>query len=489
MSREKEFVKNSAILSIGTILPKVTSIITLPIITGCLTKAEYGIYDLITVCVFLILPVATLQMQAAAFRYLVTARGNREEQDRIITNIAFFTVPVCIAVLLILYFVLGIMGRAGILSGFDAALRILVILYFFIDTLLITARQIARGLSMNMVYSVSALINSVLEMLGMFLFLYVRGGGLKSAMLVLILSQLASLVYVSFKGGIPRHIRPSSFSMDGVKTLIAYSWPMIPNSLSSWVMRLSDRMILAAFMGPEATAVYAVANKLPNMFNIVQSTFSLAWQENASISVDDKDSGEYYGRMFDNIYNMFVGMMALLIAFTPVFFKILIRGDYSESYNHMPILYIAVLFATISAYLGGIYIAHMKTKEIGITTTMAAGTNFLINILFVKRIGIYAASLSTLISYLWLSVYRMFDVQKFQKIRFNYVRIAKLTAVLAAMSFVCFLRNLYFDLGNMLFSVIFAFVLNKKIVFAAYRTCLKKIPHSVRHGGEDDPDH
>ena len=49
MSREKEFVKNSAILSIGTIFPKITSIITLPVITGCLSKADYGIYDLITV--------------------------------------------------------------------------------------------------------------------------------------------------------------------------------------------------------------------------------------------------------------------------------------------------------------------------------------------------------------------------------------------------------------------------------------------------------
>ena len=476
MSREKEFVKNSAILSIGTIFPKITSIITLPVITGCLSKADYGIYDLITVSVLLVLPVATLQMQAAAFRYLVTARGNREEQDRIITNIAYFTIPVCIVALLLLYLILGLVTK------FDSTIRLLVILYFFIDTLLITARQIARGLSMNMVYSVSALIGSVLEMLGMFLMLKVRGGGLHSAVLVLIASQFIAFVYVAIKGKLSAHIRPSSFSMDGVRTLIAYSWPMIPNSLSSWVMRLSDRMILTAFMGAEANAVYAVANKLPNMFNIVQSTFSLAWQENASISVGDKDSGEYYGRMFDNIYNMFVGMMALLIAFTPIFFRILIRGDYSESYNHMPILYIAVLFATISSYLGGIYIAHMKTKEIGITTTLAAATNFLINILFVKRIGIYAASLSTLISYLWLSVYRMFDVQKFQKIRFSYFRIAALTMVLAAMSFVCFKRNLYLDLGNMAFSVVFAFLLNKKIVLTVCRTVLKK---AVRRGTEE----
>ena len=76
----------------------------------------------------------------------------------------------------------------------------------------------------------------------------------------------------------------------------------------------------------------------------------------------------------------------------------------------------------------------------------------------------------------------MFDVQKFQKIRFSYFRIAALTMVLAAMSFVCFKRNLYLDLGNMAFSVVFAFLLNKKIVLTVCRTVLKK---AVRRGTEE----
>lgn len=102
----------------------------------------------------------------------------------------------------------------------------------------------------------------------------------------------------------------------------------------------------------------------------------MAWQENASISVEDEDSAEYYGKMFDHIFRLLVGCMALLIAFTPIIFNILIRGDYEEAYNHMPILYLAMMFSTISSYLGGIYIAHMKSKELGITTAIAAAFNF-----------------------------------------------------------------------------------------------------------------
>lgn len=466
MSREREFIKNSIILSVGTIFPKFTSIITLPIITGCLTKTEYGTYDIITILVSLFLPIATVQMQAAAFRYLVGVRDNFHEQKVIITNITLFTIPVCICALVILYFFLG---------SIQFVTRILIILYFLIDTFLITLRQIARGLEKNTVYSISALINSVLEMVLMAFTLLALKWGLNGAVLSLLTSQFFSAVFVIFRIKLLKYIDVRLFSINQIKIMISYSWPMIPNSLSSWVMRVSDRIILSLFMGVEANAIYAVANKLPNMFNIVQNTFSLAWQENAALTVEDKDSGEYYGKMFDNVYNVFVSIMAMLIAFTPVLFRVLIQGEYEEAYNHMPILYIGVLFATMSSYVGGIYIAHMKSKQIGITTTLAAISNFLINIVFVRKIGIYAASLSTTISYFGLALFRMIDVQKIQKIRFNYIRITVLTLLLVLMSAVCFMRNPILNLVNIAVSIIIAIYLNKSIVFAFVRKAKQKI--------------
>ena len=82
MSREGKLVKNTLVLSIGTFLPKAVSFITLPILTGYLTKAEYGTYDLITVLVALILPAATLQIQAAAFRFLIEVRDKIDDSPR-----------------------------------------------------------------------------------------------------------------------------------------------------------------------------------------------------------------------------------------------------------------------------------------------------------------------------------------------------------------------------------------------------------------------
>jgi len=208
-----------------------------------------------------------------------------------------------------------------------------------------------------------------------------------------------------------------SFSKFQLKDMLAYSWPMVPNSISAWVMRLSDRLVVTAVMGVSANAVYAVANKLPSLLNLAQNTFTMAWQENASIVSKDKDASEYYSSMFKVMYNLMAGFLGLLIAATPLLFRILVKGDYSEAYYQIPILFLAMFFFSMSTFLGGIYVAYMRSKSVGITTTIAAVVNLVTNIATIRWIGLYAASGSTLVAYLFLFIYRVIDVQKIIKIK------------------------------------------------------------------------
>ena len=246
--------------------------------------------------------------------------------------------------------------------------------------------------------------------------------------------------------------------------MLSYSWPLIPNSLASWIISLSDRLIITFNMGIKANAVYAIANKLPNMLGIFQSTFTLAWQENASISINDEDSSKYYSEMFDIIFRLLTGGLALLIGFAPILFNILIKGNYLESYSHMTILLMAALFSGISSFLGGIYIANKKTKEIGITTIMAAFINAIINISLIKYIGIYAASISTLISNVILAIFRMINIQKIQKISYNLKNIIISIIFLALMCLVCVKRNLILNIINIIISLLIFVILNFNLI-------------------------
>ena len=466
MNREKALAKNTFIIAIGTFLPKFSSIITLPIITGGLTKAEMGTYDLISTLVSLFLPVATLQIQSAAFRFLIDVREDEKETKRIITNIISFILPTSLIALTILYLCLG---------NVSLVIRWLICLYFFSDILMLSTQQIVRGLSNNKLYSASSVTISFSNMLLIVLTISVGKQGLVGVLASITIATTIGLILLLVKGHILSRIDLSLLSRKTLLEMLSYSWPMIPNSLSNWVLSFSDRAVLTAFMGLEANAIYSVANKIPALFTTVQGTFVFAWQENASLASKDSDADTYYAEMFDSIFGILVGIMALLIAATPILFWLLIRGDYKEAYYQMPILFMGMLFSSMASFIGGIYVAHKKTRSVGVTTILAAACNLVIDLVFVHKIGIFAASISTLVSYVFLTIYRMVDVQKFQKVKFNTGRFCLLIALLVLMCAICWIDTVALTVLNIILGCIIAVVVNRKIMKSILLTLKNKM--------------
>ncbi len=471
MSRERQFVKNTIVLSLGSFLPRLVSVITLPIITGKLTKAELGTYDLISTLVMLLLPIATLQIQSAAFRFLIERRGDKVESSKIITNIFIVTLPISLIVSAVAPF---------FLSGISNSIRATISLYFFADILFLTTSQIARGLSFNKLYSICSIAKSCIDCLGLIATLLVMNMGLFGVLLSLVVAYLFSFVILFIKTRLWRYIRIKKISKSYIKEMLRYSFPMIPNNLSNWVLKLSDRLVITAVLGVEANAVYAVANKIPNLLSIAQSVMVMAWQENASIVVKDKDASKYYSRMFDVMYSLICGCTAILVAFTPIIFKLLIKGDYEDAYIQMPMLVLAMFFYCMSSFQGGIYIAHKKTKSVGISTTIAAAINLIVNLTLVHFIGITAASLSTLVAYFVLFVYRMYDVRKFQTIYYNYKKIFGLLLVLIIILGFCSLQIFWFDILNIIIGGIVCVLCNWDLLKTLIKTLKRKLVKSAK---------
>lgn len=239
-------------------------------------------------------------------------------------------------------------------------------------------------------------------------------------------------------------------------------------------MSASDRLVISVAMGVSSNAIYAVANKIPQLLTTAQSASTMAWQESASLAADDADKSEYYSGMFGIMYNFYVGCFSTLIGLTPILFKVLIKGKYYDAYYQMPILFFGVFFNCLTAYLGGIYIAHKRTRSVGVTTVVAAAINLIIDIAFVNKIGIYAASLSTLISYLLLFIFRMVDVRKIVYIRINYKQVVGLLLILIAESIACYLQNSILDGINLVFRCCMLIVLNRNMIVQLAKSILHR---------------
>lgn len=464
MSRERELFKNTVILGIGSFLPKLVSIVTLPIVTACLTKAEYGTYDLIQTLLSLLIPVATLQIHSAAFRFLIDCRGDSKKSSEIITNIFIVTiVSAGISALLV--------GLCGV--KLSTEVRVAASLCFFAETMNVSVSQIVRGLSMNKLYSVSSIVSSVVNGVGIVALLKVTNQGLLGVVMAITAGNFAGVMVETAVARLPRYIDLKYKSGRMIKEMISFSWPMIPNNLSNWVLKMSDRLVITTFLGIEANAVYAVANKIPNLLSIAQTVFTMAWQENASIAVNDADAETYYSNMFERIFTFLVGCTSVLIGFTPLMFMLLIKGDYSEAYIQMPILILGMFFYCMSAFQGGIYIAHKRTKSVGITTLCAAVINLAIDLIFVKAWGITAGSVSTLVAYLALYIYRLNGCLKFQKINYNMKRQIRLIGMLAVQLGICALRDARLDTLNVLVGILAFFLLNRKLILGVIKNmCL-----------------
>lgn len=471
MSRESRLAKNTFVLAIGNFMPKIATFITLPILTGCLTKEEYGTYDLIVILVSLILPSATLQIQTAAFRFLIDVRDDEQEINKIVTNIFAFIIPTSVIALVILYFCL---------PGQSISIKLWICMYFLADILFQGMGQACRGLAKNFDYSISAIATAVGKVILTVVFVMILGEGLLGATMALSIATLLSIVFLFFKSKLYKRINIGYFSFGKIKELLKYSWPMVPSCLSMWVISASDRFVITMFMGVAANAVYSVANKIPSILTVAQSTFTMAWQESASIVSKEDDADTYYSEMFRTMFNLMAGFLGLLIVATPVLFVILVRGDYSEAYNQIPILFLGMFFFSMSSFLSGVYVAYKKTKSVGFTTLAAAACNLIINFALINWIGLYAASLSTLISFFLLFIFRMINARKFVKIKYNYKHIFIVFSIMLLESVLCFQQNFILNCINFVLGIVVFFVLNRSFVNIVWKKVVS-IASKVTH--------
>lgn len=466
MSREGALLKNTAVLAIGTFLPKLAAFITLPILTGCLTKEEYGTYDLVLVLVSLFLPTVVLQVHTAAFRFLIDCRGNEKRCCGIISTIFAFAVSISLVATAVFFFAW---------QGGTTVVKALVCAYFMLNIIDEISKQCIRGLGQNLKYSVSAITGAFMQMALAVVLVLFMGLGFTGSLIALAGSELFIVVYLLFGTGLFRYMSLGACRIDLLKGLLTYSLPMVPNCMSMWVMRMSNRLLITVFMGIAANAVFAAAYKIPQLITLAQSTFTMAWQESASLTAGDADKEEYYTRMHGLVFDFLAGSAALLIGICPALFALLIRGDYGEGLAQVPILIVGNLFFGMSAYVGGIYVAFLKTKSVGVTTIVAAVINVVIDFALIPHIGLYAASFALLVSYLFLWVYRMLDVQKFQPMGLNWGRYVAVGVVLVAMVALGQSGDLEPRLANAFLGVVVFCFLCRETIASIFKLVIAKV--------------
>ena len=464
-NREKQLAKNTFILSIGTFGSKVFTFFLLPLYTAVLATEDYGNVDVLQSVIQLVIPIITLQLSAALFRFLIDQKTFKDKREVVSTAMLVVISNVCISsVVLLLFNCIHSIQYFG-----------LFLFCFFTAAFYLMAQSIIRGFGHNGLYSLCGFIQMTTALLINVILILDLGFKGDSILIAQGGSQLVAALVIVIKERLWKYCSLNGFSKSRLKELTSYSLPLIPNEISWWITNTSDRLMILYFLGSRFNGIYAASNKIPNIFVAFYSVFNTAWVESAARSVNDKDRESYYNNMIEKSYRFFGCLCIGIICSMSLAFKLLIGEAYAGAYPHVYILTLAIFVNSMCALYGGIFGAFKQSEVIGSTTVYGALINIVINFLFIRFYGLYAASVSTLISYLVVLVIRTLKMKKFVRLRLPKLYFARATVALSAVTFGYFTKN---DILNVMILVclfVWSFSENKYILMGILHTILQKI--------------
>ena len=287
-----------------------------------------------------------------------------------------------------------------------------------------------------------------------------------------VIANILVSVVIFIKIDIFKFISLKDFNKEKMKEMIKFSIPLVPNSISWAVINLSDRLVITSVLGTAANGIYSMAYKFPNIIDAIYNFFYIAWKESASKVLNDKDSNEFYNKVYDSLKRFLYAITIGMIACLPFVFPILIKKEFTEAYLYIPILVLAIYFSNVSGYYGGIFSAYKNTSIMGKSTLIGSVINLLIGIILIKFIGIWAAAISTLISTYIVYILRKRQINKIVKLN-EANQISRILIFMIAL-FSYYIENIFINIIVLVIVVVFCIYTNKEILLDILRNAKKR---------------
>ncbi|NSW76047.1 MAG: oligosaccharide flippase family protein [Candidatus Atribacteria bacterium] len=411
--RYRKLAKNTLIFALGTLGSRSIAFFMLPLYTRLLTQKDYGILDIFQTTVSLLVPVLSLEIVEAVFRFSMDEA--KEGAKRIISTALLFT-------FLLLLASFGLIPIFARLEIFQMYLPYFYAIWF-LTVLLGGVKQYVRALGQVKIFAWSDILY-VLVFAGFnVIFMVLFHMGLRGYLLSYVLAQIVSFFFVASAGRVFSRLSLRSFDRRLLRDMLAYSLPLIPNALMWWVMNVSDRYLILHFLGLEANGLYAVACRFPVLLSVVTGVFFPAWQISAVEEFNAKDRNQYYAEIFALCSSALFILTGAVLLFLPEVTGLFVAPNFHEAWKYVPFLLFGTIFHAFASFLGTVYLASKDTIGALFTTTLGGLTNFLLNLIFIHWWGVQGAAFTTMIGFLVIWGARVADTKKICPVCFNALRL------------------------------------------------------------------
>lgn len=414
MKGYKYLFKNIGLLSLSQFGTKILTFLLVPLYTSVLATEDYGIYDLCNTTISLLIPILTVNISDATLRYAIDQTSNKTNVWKISWNL-YWKSLIAVIVLVAVNSYFGFFSQVQDYS-------VLFLLLYATTCLNGIISNFCRGIDRIKEIAISGVVSSAVIIAANVLFLLVAQWGVRGYFLAYIIGALAQILYLSITSKIWQYFKEKSIDRELEKEMIDFSKPMIANSVAWWVNSVSDRYVIAFFCGLAENGIYSVAGKIPSILNIFQTIFNQAWTLSAVKDFDSDDKNGFFSDTYKAYNCLMVMICSSIIMLDKILAGFLYAKDFYEAWKYVPWLTIAILFGSLSGYIGGFFTAVKDSKQFSRSSLIGAITNIVLNIVFTPFYGAMGAAVATVVSYIEVWIVRYIESKHYVKLNINIKR-------------------------------------------------------------------
>ena len=441
-NRSKRFLKAIGLYAIGNLGSKLITFLMVPLYTYYVNASDYGLYDICLTLILFAIPFMTLQLRDGAFRFLVDA--DDEKRRSIVITFAY---RVMFVTSIIAILIGGCVEIFASVQYMWLAILLLIVMSFYEVVV-----QITRGLGNTVSFVGAGILSSLC--IGVFSVIFVvwLKMGIEGIFIANILARAVALIYIELKDRIICKYLVSKPDYGAIRSeIVKYSLPLIPGLVFWWIIGSTDRLFIEHYLGLTANGLYAVAFRLVSVLHVLATIFYQAWQETALRQYESADRDKFFSDMFNNYLYVLSCVLIVFVFTLRLCYGWLVSEEFVVSVKYLYFMAVSVLLFALVAFMDMGYQCAKDTKQTLPAIILAAVVNVVSNFVLVRYIGLWGVVVTSVLTYLVLLIYRVYDMRRYFKLQlYAHSIIPILLLILGAI--------MYYLTSNTICDAVFVFV-------------------------------
>ena len=389
----REFIKSFFSFGLASVIERLIAFLLLPIYTRYFTTAEFGIIDLITVILGVVVIFAHLQLETSLQRYYYEYEG--EEKDLLISTIVIFMTFLSIILTLLLILTSTEISKIILKREIYSDLVKLAALQLPFTNYSMLALVVLRYEKKNTVFTIMIIAKVILTVLFILLFVVWLKMGLYGVFYAQLIGLIISSVLLFFS---IKEFFVYKISYTLLKKSFAYAMPQFPARIGSVMLTYANRFFMVGYLTIAAIGIYSLSLKLASILQLIYTAFIMAW---APFMFEQQKNPEHK-KIFANVLLLASGPIFLIVSIISLFssdiVSIVASTRFFNGYHYLGglCLYFALFIFKEIVDIGPKFTE--KTKYLSYTFFLSVVVNLISLYFFIKFYGLYGVVYSMVIT-------------------------------------------------------------------------------------------